>query len=555
MLPSEKQLLDELRASEERFRASFEQAAVGMSHIRYDGAIMRVNQRYCDIVGYTKDELSRLTLHDIVYPDDNEVDGVLARKLLSGELRTYTIERRLYHKNGAIIWVKVTVSPIYDIDGQIIEVLGIIEDITARKAAEEALRELNATLEQRVAERTHELSVANERLQAEIIVRTQVEQVLRESEERYRRLAENAPDIVYRVDLQPQPQITYISPAIKELTGYSVEEFYASPLLVSDILFPEDRAMLTQSIADPTLLIGPFELRGQHCDGSPLWFEVQSTLLRDDNGTLVAIEGIARNITERKRTAEQLRQSRDELLIMNQELDRANRTKDEFLAHLSHELRTPLNGILGQVELLRAQLYGPLNAWQKRAIQDLEGNGRDLQTLISDLLDLTRIEAGTLELQFGLLEVYELCVACVRVVAEAARARQVQVQLELDPAMTELYGDHRRIKQMLINLLSNAVKFSHAGGVVRLELRGNAEQGRALFHIVDTGIGIAEADLPRLFQPFVQIDSGLRRHYGGIGLGLVLASRLAKLHNGDLTVTSSLGQGSRFTLSLPWQPY
>lgn len=555
MLSSEEQLLNELRASEERFRASFEQAAVGMSHIRYDGAIMRVNQRYCDLVGYTKDELTRLTLHDFAHPDDNEADGVLALKLLSGELRTYTIERRLYHKNGTIIWVKATVSPIYDIDGKIIEALGIIEDITARKAAEEALRELNATLEQRVAERTYELSVANERLQAEITVRTRVEQALRESEGRYRRLTENAPDIVYRVDLHPQPRITYISPSVKTITGYSLEEFYASPLLTSESLFPEDRAMLTQAIADPTLLIGPFELRGQHRDGSLIWLEGQSTLLWNDESSLVAIEGIARNITERKRAAEQLRQSRDELLIMNQELDRANRTKDEFLAHLSHELRTPLNSMLGQVELFRSQLYGPLNAWQQRTIQDLEGNGRHLQTLISDLLDLTRIEAGTLELQLGLLEVYELCVACVRVVAEAARARQVQVQLYLDPAITELYGDHRRIKQMIVNLLSNAVKFSHTGGVVRLELRGNADEGLALFHIVDTGIGIAEADLPRLFQPFVQIDSGLRRRYGGIGLGLVLASRLAKLHNGDLTVTSSLGQGSRFTLSLPWQPH
>ncbi|PDV97224.1 PAS domain S-box protein [Candidatus Chloroploca asiatica] len=555
MLSSEEQLLDELRASEERFRASFEQAAVGMSHIRYDGLIMRVNQRYCDIVGYTKDELTRLTLHDFAHPDDNEADSVLALKLLSGELRTYTLERRLYHKNGAIIWVKVTVSPIYDVAGNIIEALGIIEDITARKAAEEALRELNATLEQRVAERTFELSMANERLQAEITVRARVEQALRESEERYRRLAENAPDIVYRVDLQPEPRITYISPAITAITGYSIEEFYVSPLLVSDILFPEDRAMLTQGIADPTLLIGPFELRGQHRDGSPIWFEVRSTLLHNDHGTLAAIEGIARNITERKRAAEQLQQSRDALLITNQELDRANRTKDQFLAHLSHELRTPLNSMLGQVELLRAQLYGPLNAWQQRTIEDLEGNGRHLQTLISDLLDLTRIEAGTLELQPGLLEVYELCVACVRVVAEAARARQVTVQLDLDPAVTALYGDHRRIKQVLVNLLSNAVKFSHTGGVVRLELRGNADEGLALFHIIDTGIGIAETDLSRLFQPFVQIDSGLKRRYGGVGLGLVLASRLAKLHQGDLTVTSSLGQGSRFTLSLPWRPY
>ncbi|WP_129673748.1 PAS domain S-box protein [Candidatus Chloroploca sp. Khr17] len=555
MLSSEEQLLDKLRASEERFRASFEQAAVGMSHIRYDGLIMRVNQRYCDLVGYTKDELTRLTLHDIAHPDDNEADSVLALKLLSGELRTYTLERRLYHKNGTIIWVKVTVSPIYDVDGKIIEVLGIIEDITARKAAEEALRELNATLEQRVAERTSELSMANERLQAEITVRTRVEQALRESEERYRRLAENAPDIVYRVDLQPEPRITYISPAIKAITGYSLEEFYASPLLKSEILFPEDQVRLARRISNPTQLIGPFELRGQHCDGSPLWFEVRNALVHDDHGTLVAIEGIARNITQRKQVAEQLQQSRDELLLMNQELDRANRTKDEFLAHLSHELRTPLNSMLGQVELFRSQLYGPLNAWQQRTIQDLEGNGRHLQTLITDLLDLTRIEAGTLELQPGLLEVYELCIACVRVVAEAAKARQVTVQLDLDPAVTELYGDHRRIKQVLVNLLSNAVKFSHTGGIVRLELRGNADEGRALFHIIDTGIGIAETDLSRLFQPFVQIDSGLTRRYGGVGLGLVLASRLAKLHQGALTVTSSLGQGSRFTLSLPWRPH
>jgi PAS domain S-box-containing protein len=255
---------------------------------------------------------------------------------------------------------------------------------------------------------------------------------------------------------------------------------------------------------------------------------------------------------ERASLAQRVEQRTAELSMANAELARASRLKDEFLASMSHELRTPLNAVLGMSEALQEQVYGPLNQEQLDCIREVEESGRHLLELINDILDLSKIEAGKAELMVSTVYVQALCEASLRLVKQTAHKKQLKILSKLDDQVTTLKADERRLKQMLVNLLSNAVKFTPAGGQVGLEVKSDPTGEAVHFTVWDTGIGIADEDMQRLFKPFIQLDSRLSRQYPGTGLGLVLVYRLARLHGGSVSVQSEPGRGSQFTISLPW---
>jgi CheY-like chemotaxis protein len=236
----------------------------------------------------------------------------------------------------------------------------------------------------------------------------------------------------------------------------------------------------------------------------------------------------------------------------NAELSRAVHLKDEFLATMSHELRTPLNAILGRAEALQEEVYGPLMPRQDTAVHAIRESGQHLLSLINDILDLSKIEAGQLELELQPVDVEQLCGASLHMVAQSAAVKHITLRSSLDALVVRVAADERRLRQILLNLLANAIKFTSVGGTVELELRGDAEHGRVTFAVTDTGIGIADEDLGKLFQPFVQIDSRLSRRYDGTGLGLALVRRMAEAHAGSVAVESVPGQGSRFSVTLPW---
>ena len=254
----------------------------------------------------------------------------------------------------------------------------------------------------------------------------------------------------------------------------------------------------------------------------------------------------------RKIAEEALRRRSDELSAANAALGHAARAKDEFLASMSHELRTPLTAVLGISESLRNQMQGPLTPRQIKALGHVEESGQHLLTLINDVLDLSKIEAGQLELELGPVAADDVSRASLALVRQLARTKKLSVEYASRPADILLVADARRLKQILVNLLSNAVKFTPAGGSVGLQVVGDAEAAIVRFTVWDTGIGIAEHDLPTLFRPFAQIDSGLNREYTGSGLGLSLVHRMVELHRGGVSVESTVGQGSRFTIALPW---
>ncbi|HEU4323187.1 MAG TPA: response regulator [Roseiflexaceae bacterium] len=257
---------------------------------------------------------------------------------------------------------------------------------------------------------------------------------------------------------------------------------------------------------------------------------------------------------ERAELARRVAERTEDLSLANAELARAARLKDEFLATMSHELRTPLNSILGLAQVLEEAMYGPVTPDQIRALHSIAESGQHLLALINDILDLSKIETGRVLLEHSEVDVDMLCAMCLRMVKEAAVVKRLTLTQILDGQAETLHVDERRLRQILVNLLSNAVKFTPEGGTVGLEVRGDAEQGTIAFTVWDTGVGIAAEDLPKLFRPFVQLDSRLNRQYTGTGLGLALVLRLAKAHGGSVAVESTPGQGSRFRVTLPWSP-
>ncbi|MFO0927700.1 MAG: PAS domain S-box protein [Gemmataceae bacterium] len=255
-----------------------------------------------------------------------------------------------------------------------------------------------------------------------------------------------------------------------------------------------------------------------------------------------------------RQVQETLRQRSEALSLANAEMARAARLKDEFLASMSHELRTPLHAILGMAEALHEQVYGPLTDPQRDAVRQVEDSGRHLLSLINDILDLSKIEAGKVQLHPGPTAVADVCQASLRMVREPAHKKRLKTECHLDPTVGLIETDGRRLKQVLVNLLSNAVKFTPEGGTVGLRVSGDPERGVVAFEVSDTGIGIRPDDLGRLFRPFTQLDGRLSRQYAGTGLGLALVHRVVELHGGGVAVESEPGKGSRFTVVLPWSP-
>lgn len=406
------------------------------------------------------------------------------------------------------------------------EVLFMVRDITDYKHAEQQLQRLNQQLEGKVHERTIELQ---------------------EREARFRALVEIIPDLMIRLradgthlDVIPGEGVRILDPE-RAYTGINIYD--ALPLeCAQQRMFYVQQALQTQQVQvyDYEILI----------DGD----------LRSEEARIIAINDeevlvIVQDITDRKRAKAQLQQT-------NEELARATRLKDEFLASMSHELRTPLNAILGMTEALQDSIFGNFNLKQLEALQTIERSGTHLLELINDILDVAKIEAGQVSLQYTPVEIPSLCQSSLAFIKQQAMKKRIRLILKLADNLPNVSLDERRIRQVLINLLNNAVKFTADGGTVTLDIsrvlhtdtRNTIKDGATnglRISVADTGIGIAPDHLSKLFQPFIQIDGALNRKYEGTGLGLALVKRIVELHGGHVEVTSQLGVGSCFTLHLP----
>ena len=225
-----------------------------------------------------------------------------------------------------------------------------------------------------------------------------------------------------------------------------------------------------------------------------------------------------------------------------------DRLKSEFIAHIFHELRNPLTAILGFARMLGQELYGTLNEKQMEYVKAISVSGNHLLDLTNDLLDLSKIEADREELYLERVAIEEICLRSISIVQEIAKQKGLELKLEIEPELNICLADRRRLKQILVNLLSNAVKFTEVGKIM-LQVKQNSQT--IDFNVIDTGIGIDRVHLEKIFEPFTQIKNHLTKKYQGTGLGLPISAKLARLHGGNLVVTSTKGEGSCFTLSLP----
>jgi len=372
------------------------------------------------------------------------------------------------------------------------------------------------------------------------IIRNQSEIARQESEVQFRAIFEKSSIGISLANLDGWMIDT--NPALCKMLGYSREDLLTMRCV--DYTHPDYVAAdlkLFQELV--TGKIDHYELEKLyiHKDGRLVWGHLNVSLVRDSSDKPKFIVGMIEDITERKQVERVLRDSKEAA-------EAGSRAKSEFLATMSHELRTPLNAILGLSQLLQQELFGNLNAKQKEYVKCIHSSGEHLLALINDILDLSKVEAGKEELMPVALNVQQLCDYCLKIVRDRALDKNLQLSGQIDPNADICIADERRVKQMLLNLLTNAIKFTSKG---KVSLTVEKLPLGIAFKVSDTGIGIEPSQLNLLFQPFKQLDSRLNRQYEGTGLGLALTRKLARLHGGDVTVKSTLGEGSEFTLLLP----
>ena len=367
---------------------------------------------------------------------------------------------------------------------------------------------------------------------------------LQESEERFQRLADASFEGII---VHENGTILDANRRVGAMFGYRPNELIGRH--ASDFVAHESVDFVRERTASAEMRPLPAEIIGRRRDSSVFPVELLERPLPYKERT-VRVTAV-RDLSAYKRTEAALRASQAELRQKNAELERASRLKSEFLATMSHELRTPLTAILGFSQLLADELFGPLNTKQREQIGSIHDSGTHLFSLISDILDLSKVEANRVSLVRQLTDMKPLLQESLNVVRGGAEAKGITLHTFIS-TLSPLACDPRRVKQILYNYLGNAVKFTPLGG--RVELRAQEVSGWLRVEVRDNGIGVAAENIPKLFQPFSQVDSSLTRNYGGTGLGLALSKRLVELHGGEVWVESKLGKGSCFGFSLPYTP-
>jgi PAS domain S-box-containing protein len=489
-----------LRASEEKYRELVENANSIILRMDTEGRITFFNEFAEKFFGYRESDLmGRSVIGSIVPPSDSIGYNLSAMiKDIGKQPERYARNvNENVRRNGERVWIAWTNKPVLTKDGRLVEVLCVGNDITSLKKAEGELRV-------------------------------------------FHRFAEGAGEGFAIAGLDGR--ISYMNPALLKMSG----ETGWSPAEKKSLatLHPREIGNKFQEEIIPVLLEkGQWkgELALLTRDGKRIPTLENFFLIRDDTGVAKHFACLFTDITQQKAVEH-------ELLRAKETAETADRIKSAFLATMSHELRTPLNSIIGFTGILLQGLAGPLNEEQRKQLGMVQLSARHLLALINDVLDISKIEAGQLEVQHELFDLRQSIEKAVQTVAPLAERKGLILQIKVLPTSGQIVGDQRRVEQVLINLLSNAIKFTDAGGVSV----GCEVQDRSIaVSVQDTGIGLKREQQQEIFRPFHQVDSGLTRKHEGTGLGLSISKRLVELMGGSIQVTSDYGHGSVFTFTLP----
>jgi PAS domain S-box-containing protein len=505
---------DALRASEERLRATFNHAAVGIVVADLNGRFLEANPKFCDILGYSFDELKQLTFTQTIHPDDLSASHAQTRILLAGETAHCVFENRFIRKDGAALWGRTNLALLRESGGEAQRIIGIVEDVTDQRNTERALRDSRAQAQE---------------------IRSGLAAIV-----------ESSDDAIISKTLEGV--ITTWNHGAERIFGYTTEEVIGKPIT---LLIPTD-----QIDEEPAILqrlrrgerIDHYETVRVRKDGTLLDVSLTVSPVKDLNGTIIGASKIARDITQRKRMEAILREEIATRERAEAALREADRRKDEFLALLAHELRNPLAPI--RYALAGNKKAGRTSEQRKHAEQIIERQVTHMSRLLDDLLDISRITRGKLELKKNPTELTLAIGTAIETARPVLDAKHHTLSLDLPKAAVRLEADPVRLAQAFSNLLINAAKYTDPGG--HIHLRAADEGHEVVVSIRDNGIGISADMMPRLFELFSQSQAALERAEGGLGIGLSLVRGVVTLHGGSVVARSDgPGAGSEFIVRLP----
>jgi PAS domain S-box-containing protein len=520
-LRTQKQTEEALRQSEELQRMALNAARMGV----WDWHISTGEEHWSEeaerVFGLEPGAFNRsyTEFWKYVHPDDRQrVIETQDRALFEGI--DYAPEYRIIHPDNSLHWVTSRGKVLRDESGIAVRLSGITMDITERKQAEIALAES--------------------------------EKRLRSAEEKYRSIFENAVTGIFQST--PAGRYQSVNPAMAKILGYaSAKDLIATMTNIATQLYvnPVQRQeFISYMTANGS--VSEFEAQVYRKDGSIIWISTSAVVVKDATDNLLYYEGTVEDITHRKQAEETLRKNKEAA-------EEANRAKSQFLANMSHELRTPLNAIIGYSEMLQEDAEDLGYEDLTPDLEKIRGAGKHLLALINDILDISKIEAGKMELYLESFDVAQVISDVEHTIQPLLDKNHNALKVECCSNIGDMHADLTKLRQSLLNLLSNAAKFTEHGTITLTvrkdesieELDRNQHCDFMLFQVADTGIGMSLEQLDKVFQAFTQADASTTRKYGGTGLGLAITRHFCRMMGGDISVKSTLGQGSTFTIRLP----